>query len=118
MSRTSKAEECLAAVLDIHALPGWDLTRQYKFDSTRNWTFDFAWPSQKLALEVEGRYHRTEKGQRQDSEKFNEAVRQGWRVLRYPSDRVSGVKAREMAGLVLELLCCPPSSSNDSGESE
>ena len=118
MAKASKAEECLAAALEADPLPGWDLTPQYKFDSTRRWTFDFAWPSQKLALECEGRYHRTEAGQRKDSEKFNEAVRQGWRVLRYPSDRVSAVKARTMCELVREILCCPPSSSNDSGESE
>lgn len=117
MATPSKGEECLAAALEADPLPGWDLIRQYKFDSTRRWTFDFAWPSQKLAIEVEGQYHRTHKGQKADGDKFNEAVRQGWRVLRTPA-QLSGVKARALAALAREILCCPPSSSNDSGESE
>jgi len=112
----SKAEECLAAGLEANALPGWDLTRDYSFDRSRRWTFDFAFPSQKLALEVDGRYHRTFKGQRNDSEKFNEATRQGWRMLRLPADRVSPKRAEEFVGLVLEVLCCPPSSARESNE--
>ncbi len=112
----SKAEECLAAALDAQPLPGWDLTREYQFDKARRWKFDFAFPSQKLAIEVDGRYHRTHRGQHADSEKFNEAVRQGWRVLRLPADNLSKVKAAAFAGLVLELLCCPPNSARDSGE--
>lgn len=112
----SKAEECLAAALAANALPGWDLTKDYSFDRSRRWTFDFAFPSQKLALEVDGQRHRTFKGQRTDSEKFNEATRQGWRTLRLPADRVSKVRAEEFVLLVLEVLCCPPSSALGSDE--
>ena len=118
MAKTSKGEACLAAALEADPVPGWDLTPQYKFDATRRWTFDFAWPSQKLAAEVEGQRHRTAGGLISDAEKFNEAVRQGWRVLRFPASRANPTKAREWAALVREILCCPPSSSNDSGESE
>lgn len=113
----SKAEECLAAALEAEPLPGWDLTRDYPFDSSRRWTFDFAFPSQKLAVEVNGRRHRTMKGQRTDSEKLNEALRQGWRVLHAPASGMSGVKARALVGLIREVLCCPPSSALDSSES-
>jgi very-short-patch-repair endonuclease len=116
MPRVSKAEECLAAALEAEPLPGWDLVREYQFDRTRKWTWDFCWPSQKLAIEVDGRRHRTLRGQNTDSEKNNEAVRQGWRVLHCPSDRMSQVRARELVRLVWELLCCPPSSGLDSSE--
>jgi very-short-patch-repair endonuclease len=116
MPRTSKAEECLAAALEEQALPGWDLTREYPFDKGRRWKFDFAFPSQRLAIEVDGRYHRTFKGQRNDSEKFNEAVRQGWRVLRLPADRATPPKAKEFVALILEVLCCPPSRAPASDE--
>lgn len=112
----SKAEECLAVALDAQALPGWDLTREYQFDKERKWKFDFAFPSQKLAIEVDGRYHRTHKGQHADSEKFNEATRQGWRTLRLPADHLSKVKAEAFVKLVLEVLCCPPSSAPGSDE--
>jgi very-short-patch-repair endonuclease len=114
--RTSKAEECLAAALDAQPLPGWDLTREFQFDRARKWKFDFAFPSQRLAIEVDGQRHRTFKGQRTDSEKMNEALRRGWRVLRLPADRVSKPKAAEFVLLVWEVLCCPPSSALDSGE--
>ncbi len=116
MPRASKAEECLADALDAQPLPGWDLTREYPFDRARRWKFDFAFPSQKLAIEVDGRYHRTFKGQRSDSEKFNESVRQGWRTLRLPADRVTPAKAAEFVWLVWEVLCCPPSSAPGSSE--
>lgn len=106
----SKAEECLAAALEAEPLPGWDLVREYRFDASRKWSFDFAFPSQRLAIEVDGRRHRTMRGQRTDSEKLNEAVRQGWRILHAPASGMSGVKARELVRLVWELLCCPPSS--------
>lgn len=112
----SKAEECLAAALEAEPLPGWDLTREYPFDKRRRWRFDFAFPSQKLAVEVDGQRHRTFKGQRTDSEKFNEATRQGWRVLRCTADSVSTVKARQFVALIREVLCCPPSSALDSDE--
>jgi very-short-patch-repair endonuclease len=110
----SKAEECLAAALEAEPLPGWDLTREYPFDKVRRWRWDFAFPSQRLAIEVDGRWHRTYKGQRTDSEKLNEALRQGWRVLRLPADQLTPAKMREFVALVWELLCCPPSSAPDS----
>lgn len=112
----SKAEECLAAALESNPLPGWDLVREYQFDASRRWSLDFAWPSQRLAIEVEGHYHRTHAGQVKDSEKFNEAVRQGWRVLRYPANKLTPPKARELVLLAWELLCCPPSSGLGSSE--
>lgn len=116
MPRPSKGEECLADALAEQPLPGWDLTREFLFDRGRKWRFDFAFPSQKLAIEVDGRYHRTYRGQRNDSEKFNEATRQGWRVLRLTADRTTPPKAREFVRLVWEVLCCPPSTALDSGE--
>ena len=119
MAKTSKAEECLAAALEADPLPGWDLTREFQFDQVRKWRFDFAFPSVKVAVEVDGENHRRSfKMVRSDYEKHNEAVRQGWRVLRFQAKQASGVKASEWAALVREVLCCPPSSSNDSGESE
>lgn len=112
----SKAEECLAAALEADALPGWDLVREYRLDASRRWSLDFAWPSQRLAIEVDGRYHRTPRGQNNDSIKRNEAIRQGWRILTCPADRMSPPRARELVRLVWELLCCPPSSGLDSDE--
>jgi len=62
--------------------------REYRFDSERRWRFDFAWPSLKIAVEVEGGVwmrgrHVRPVGYLADLEKYNRAVVLGWRVLRY-----------------------------------
>lgn len=115
MPRTSKAEECLAAALDAHALPGWDLTREYPFDRERKWKWDFCWPSQRLAVEINGAgRHQSFKGMTADYEKWNEAVRQGWRVLLFRANAINPTSARRAASFILEVLCCPPSSARDS----
>ena len=104
--KRSRGEECLAVELEKVALPGWDLERDYRFHPERKWSFDFALPSQKLAVEVDGKRHRTCAGQRSDCDKLNTATLLGWRVLHFPSDQWR--KAADWAALVLEALCCPP----------
>jgi very-short-patch-repair endonuclease len=64
---------------------------EYKFDKTRRWRFDFAYPKIKLAIELEGGIwsrgrHTRGIGYIKDCEKYNAAVLQGWKVLRYTSD--------------------------------
>ena len=62
-------------------------TTEHKFHSTRRWRFDYAWIDYKLALEVEGGVwtggrHTTGAGFVKDMEKYNEAARCGWIVIR------------------------------------
>lgn len=66
--------------------------REFRFHPEREWRFDFAWPDAKLALELEGvgvskgmGRHQRLPGMREDCEKYNEAVRLGWRMLRFMS---------------------------------
>lgn len=60
----------------------------------RKWAFDWCWPRQRLALEidgggfVQGRHHRA-KGFAEDCCKLNSAVVLGWRVLRVTPQQVS-----------------------------
>lgn len=111
----SKAEECLAVALASNPLAGWDLTPEFQFDRQRRWRFDFAFPSQKLAIEVDGESHRRIARQvRSDYAKATEALRQGWRVVRFLANERG--KAKEWVLLIHELLCCPPSSAPDSDE--
>ena len=105
----SVAEERLAEELEQAAIPGWDLTPQYRFHPERRWSFDFAFPSQRVAIEVEGKRHTTYDGHRKDCEKFNEAARLGWRVLRFPAAQYR--RAQEWAQLVREVLLSPPPPS-------
>ncbi len=59
----------------------------------RKWRFDFAWPSFMLAVEIEGSAHgggrhQRRTGFRADTEKYNEAAKRGWRLLRFASDEL------------------------------
>lgn len=73
--------------------------REYKFHPTRRWRFDFAWPDEMLALEVEGGTHHgksrhtTGVGFNKDCEKYNEATVLGWRILRVDSKQVKSGQA-------------------------
>lgn len=104
----SEAEECLSRALEADPIPGWDLARQHRFHPTRKWAFDFAFPSQKLAVEVEGHYHKTHAGHLSDCEKFSQAAVMGWRVLRFPASQKK--RAHEWAALIRECLLCPSRS--------
>lgn len=49
---------------------------------SRNWRFDWAFPGQRLGIEVQGQgRHQTYVGYRGDCEKLNSSVLHGWRVL-------------------------------------
>lgn len=105
-SKRSLAEEALAEALEADPLPGWDLTREFVFHEERKWRFDFAFPSVKLAVEVDGRgRHQRVDGVRRDCEKGNEAVLLGWRVLRFPA--TDKRKAAEWAAFIREVLVTP-----------
>jgi very-short-patch-repair endonuclease len=82
----SPSAQLLAALVDAGLRP---LEVEYKFHPDRRWRFDFAWPKQRLAVEVEGGIfvrgrHVSPSGFVKDSEKYNEAAVSGWSVLRIP----------------------------------
>lgn len=100
----SLAEDYLMKALQRDPVPGWDLVREHRFHPTRLWRLDFAFPSVKLGIEIDGRgRHQTVAGVRADCEKMNEAVRLGWRVLRFPATDKG--RALEWARLIKEVLC-------------
>jgi very-short-patch-repair endonuclease len=107
VSSRSKGEVALAEALAADPLPGWDLTEQHRFHPDRKWAFDFAFPSLKLAVEVDGiGHHRCFRRVRQDTEKLNEAARLGWRVLRFQASESK--KAAEWAAFIREVLVTSP----------
>ncbi len=58
------------------------------FASPRRWRFDFAWPEHMVAIELEGGIwtdgaHTRGQHYRSDAEKYREATKLGWRVMRY-----------------------------------
>ena len=63
--------------------------REHRFHPTRRWKFDFAWLDLKLAVEIEGGIfvrgrHVSPRGFIADCEKYNNAVLEGWEVIRLP----------------------------------
>lgn len=81
--------------------------REYKFAPGRKWRFDFAWPEQKVAVEIEGGIwshgrHVRGSGFSADCEKYNAAASLGWRVLRVTDQQLSD--SRRVFGLLVETL--------------
>ncbi len=80
--------------------------REWSFAKPRRWRFDFAFPKEKLAVEIEGgtwiqgRHNRGSSIEK-DLEKYNTAALLGWTVLRFTP---AMVKSGAAINLVLEAL--------------
>jgi very-short-patch-repair endonuclease len=88
----SELEEALAGRLWLMCFPACE--REYRFDPKRRWRFDFAWPAQLVAVEVEGGSwvngrHTRGSGFAEDCRKYNEAACLGWRVLRVTDKHIN-----------------------------
>lgn len=99
----SPLERRFAALWD--EIGGEPFKTEHPFAKPRRWKFDFAWPDQKVAVEIEGGTfvrgrHQRPKGFRADCEKYDMAVELGWRVLRYTDQDL-----RERSAEVLEQVC-------------
>lgn len=73
--------------------------REFQFCDERKWAFDYAWPANRIALEIEGGAwtggrHTRGGGFLDDMEKYNEAACMGWRVLRCTPDEFNDKTAR------------------------
>jgi very-short-patch-repair endonuclease len=78
--------------------------QEYQFHPERKWRFDFAWPAQLIAVEIDGgQWMRLRGGGRHnrdvDREKLNAAAVLGWRILRY-----SGSMLDDPTAVVNEVL--------------
>lgn len=87
----SQLEEMFALQVRAVGLPVPE--REFTFAKPRRWRFDFAWPEQLVAVEIEGGIwsrgrHGRGSGIVGDIEKGNAAVIRGWRLLRFTGDMV------------------------------
>lgn len=92
----SQGEEMFALQIRAVKLP--EPEREYRFAPPRRWRFDFAWPAEKLAVEVEGGHwsggrHTRGAGFESDCEKYAEALLRGWRTLRVTTGMVKDGRA-------------------------
>jgi very-short-patch-repair endonuclease len=83
--------------------------REFRFAATRRFRFDFAWPLQSLAVEIDGGIwsrgrHTRGAGVERDMDKLNLAAVLGWRVLRFsPRHVTSGEAIRLLSQLLKEV---------------
>lgn len=105
MSQRTALEDALAFQIKAAKLP--EPVREHVFAKPRRWRFDFAWPSFKLAVEVEGAIfvggrHNRPMGMMADMEKYNVAALLGWKVLRVAGPHVKSGEALEWIEVALE----------------
>lgn len=85
---------------------GRGVKQRLRLAGLRNWRFDFAWPPQRLAVEVEGGAysygrHTRGRGFSDDLRKYHHALRLGWVVYRCDPDMIrSGV----VVGVIQDIL--------------
>jgi len=102
----STAEEMLDYQINIIAeLPTPE--REWRFSPTRRWRFDFAWPTEMIAAEVEGGTwaggrHVRGGGFEKDCEKYNEATLLGWSVFRFTAAMIEDGRAIETLRKAIE----------------
>lgn len=81
-------------------------TPEYAFAAPRKWRFDFSYPTERVALEVEGGFwtggaHARGKHARSDMEKYNTAALNGWRVLRTTPEQLCTAETIALLSLAL-----------------
>lgn len=86
-----------------------DCVKEYRFHATRQWRFDYALPTYRIALEVEGGVwtggrHTLPVGFLRDMEKYNTATLMGWRVFRCTPKELYSTKTLDMLRAAIEQL--------------
>ena len=75
--------------------------KEYRFHPNRKWRFDYCYPDKKIAIEIEGGVfsqgrHVRSIGFLGDIDKYNEAVRRGWRLIRVIPTRLCNYEFIEL----------------------
>jgi len=109
----SWGEEKLALDIRATGLPA--PVREHRFHPVREWLFDFAWPSEHLAVEVEGGTqgvivngkrvagrHTRAAGYEEDCRKYSEAAILGWCVIRVTTAMVKSGQAIDLITRALQ----------------
>lgn len=102
----SHLEELFALQLRALKLP--EPCREHHFAKPRRWRADFAWPTLKVMVEIEGGTwvngrHTRGGGFEADLEKYNAAAMLGWAVLRFSGSAVKSGDAVRTTTLALNM---------------
>lgn len=87
----SRTEELFALHIRADKLP--EPVREFRFHETRLWRFDFAWPTMKFAVEVQGGCHSIKMRLHKDIQKRAHALMAGWTVLEVDPEAVRSGEA-------------------------
>lgn len=106
----SIGEETFALHLKSDNVP--DPHRQYTPCGDRDWTVDFAWPTKKLAIEIQGGNwkggaHVRPKRYEEDVRKLNWLNAHGWTTLWFTTDMVTSGEAIDTTKPILAQLQLP-----------
>ena len=103
------------ALLWVRVLKGpTDVDAQHKFHPNRRWRFDYAHVPTKVAIEIEGGvgivksktgkvirgHHVAKEGYENDCEKYNEALRLGWKVFRLTPSMVNATEIEKIIAFI------------------
>ncbi len=99
--KMAEAPDPFPAYCTSYGLPA--PTKEHRFHPDRRWRFDYAWPAERVALEVEGGVwtegrHVRGAGFLGDVEKYNAAALDGWTLLRTTPDRLLTGETLDMLG--------------------
>lgn len=97
------AEDLLAIHLEELGI---EFRRQYEYAAPRKFRADFAIPSHRLLIEVQGgifskQAHGSISGVLRDNERVNNATLRGWRILRVTPDEVMDGRAKSLVEAAL-----------------
>ena len=87
--------------------PQEEVVKELQFHPDRKWRFDYAFPSRKIAIEIDGAIwtlgrHNRPRGYLNDMEKLNTAASMGWLVLRFSTDERFYLSTRRLIDVTLE----------------
>ena len=86
--------------------PQAEVVKELQFRPDRKWRFDYAFPSRKIAIEIDGAIwtlgrHNRPRGYLNDMEKLNTAASMGWLVLRFSTDERFYLSTRRLIDVTL-----------------
>ena len=86
--------------------PQAEVVKELQFHPDRKWRFDYAFPSRKIAIEIDGAIwtlgrHNRPRGYLNDMEKLNTAASMGWLVLRFSTDERFYLSTRRLIDVTL-----------------
>ena len=92
--------------------------REQRFSNARRFRFDFAWPEEKVACEVQGGVwvggrHNRGKGYENDCDKLNLSQLEGWLLLYVTTTHIARGDAAELIRKALKVRKLKPPFYND-----